>query len=176
MQELVEGWDTFNCNHQVTVVLFARVFYPDTDDKDLEDEADRETWKRSEKGVLYRDFYRIVVNNFVTAHGRRFPTLFRQRLAEFESLVLSDDHRARFPTAHFGKASDGNLLEAMNLSLDALGRHYIDRSFTRTGLSLLVVTPGTGVFHVSQVSPCKRGPSVHCLTTFHYNCDRTWSR
>ena len=50
--------------------------------------------------------------------------------------------------AKFSDARNGNLLEAMNLALNALGRHYIDRSFTRTGLSLLVISPGNGAYNV----------------------------
>lgn len=137
----------------MTVVLFSRVLYPGADDSTFFNEADRATLKRNDAGVYYRDFYRVVVKSLSMAQGgsRRLITGFRTRLAQFEALVLGDEHREQFPNACFARASDGNLLEAMNLSLDALGRHYIDRSFTRTGLSLLVVTPGTGVFHVTQV-------------------------
>ena len=145
---LTEMWEVRNCSHQVAIVLFARVLYPGVDEHAEFTHAERATLKRNEDGVCYRDFYRVVVSG--ATHGRRLASLFRTRLAEFEGLVLDESHRSRFPSAVFSGACQGNVLEAMNLSLDALGRHYIDRSFTRTGLSLLVLSAGTGIFHVAQ--------------------------
>ncbi len=45
-------------------------------------------------------------------------------------------------------AVDGNILEAINASLNLLEKHYIDRDLTRTGNSIVVISPGTGIFKV----------------------------
>jgi hypothetical protein len=47
-------------------------------------------------------------------------------------------------------ATDGNILEAANLALNPFDKHFIDRDLTRTGLSIVVITPGTGVYNVDK--------------------------
>ncbi|KAJ3078959.1 vacuolar membrane-associated protein iml1, partial [Quaeritorhiza haematococci] len=47
-------------------------------------------------------------------------------------------------------ASEGNILEAINLALNPFDKHYIDRDLLRTGLSIVVVTAGTGLFEVDK--------------------------
>ncbi|KAJ1339332.1 hypothetical protein BSLG_006033 [Batrachochytrium salamandrivorans] len=47
-------------------------------------------------------------------------------------------------------ASEGNILEAINLALNPFDKHYVDRDLMRTGLSIVVVTPGTGYFEVDK--------------------------
>lgn len=44
----------------------------------------------------------------------------------------------------------GNILEAINLASSQFSTDYIDRDLVRTGLSIAVVTPGTGVFEVDH--------------------------
>lgn len=45
-------------------------------------------------------------------------------------------------------AAEGNVLESINMALNRFSRHYVDRNFTRTGLSVIVVSPGCGVLDV----------------------------
>lgn len=45
-------------------------------------------------------------------------------------------------------ASDGNVLEAVNLALTAFERHHIDQQFDKVCQQILVVTPGVGLFEV----------------------------
>ena len=50
-----------------------------------------------------------------------------------------------------GRPSDaihGNILEAINLATSQFSRDFIDRDLVRTGVSVVVVTPGTGHFEV----------------------------
>ena len=56
-------------------------------------------------------------------------------------------------------ASEGNFLEANNLALNVFDKHFTDRDLNRTGLSVLVVSPCSGlfeidpdVFHLTKVS------------------------
>lgn len=48
------------------------------------------------------------------------------------------------------QAYEGNVLEAVNLALNPFEEHYIDRDLSRTGLSMCVITPGTGHFAVDK--------------------------
>ena len=47
-------------------------------------------------------------------------------------------------------ASQGNVLEAINLTLNLMQFHYLDRDLHRTGQSLVVVSPGCGLFEVDK--------------------------
>jgi hypothetical protein len=42
------------------------------------------------------------------------------------------------------------VLEALNLGLIPTETHYIDRSLSSTGVSTIIITPGTGYFRVSK--------------------------
>ncbi|KAL9940789.1 hypothetical protein V8E36_000277 [Tilletia maclaganii] len=68
---------------------------------------------------------------------------------------------------------DGCILEAINLTLNPFDEHYIDRDLTRTGLSLIFVTAGTGHFEVDKkmlrvtterMIECGIGLDLVCLT------------
>lgn len=45
-------------------------------------------------------------------------------------------------------AVHGNFLEAINMSLNILSKHYLDRDLLRTNNSIVMVSAGTGVFKV----------------------------
>ena len=42
------------------------------------------------------------------------------------------------------------MLETINLALNPFDEHYIDRDLSRTGLTMAIVTPGTGHFAVNK--------------------------
>lgn len=48
------------------------------------------------------------------------------------------------------QAYEGNVLEAINIALNPFDEHYVDRDLSRTGLSMCVITPGTGHFAVDK--------------------------
>lgn len=52
----------------------------------------------------------------------------------------------RFPSA----AAQGNVLEAINVTLNLLQLHYMDRDLTRMGNSLVLISAGSGVFEVNR--------------------------
>lgn len=47
-------------------------------------------------------------------------------------------------------ASQGNVLEAINITLNLLHLHYVDRDLHRTGNSIVIITPGNGVFEIEK--------------------------
>lgn len=48
------------------------------------------------------------------------------------------------------QAHEGNILESINLVLNPFDEHHIDRDLSRTGLSIMVITPGVGYFTVNK--------------------------
>ncbi|GBG30153.1 Vacuolar membrane-associated protein IML1, partial [Hondaea fermentalgiana] len=49
-----------------------------------------------------------------------------------------------------GTAQEGNCLEAINLCLNILDKHFMDRDLMRTGQAMVLVTAGSGVFEVDR--------------------------
>lgn len=47
-------------------------------------------------------------------------------------------------------AAQGNILEAINVTLNLLQLHFMDRDLSRTGNSIVIVSPGQGVFEVNK--------------------------
>ena len=47
-------------------------------------------------------------------------------------------------------ANQGNVLEAINVTLNLMQYHFLDRDLKRTGQSIVVVSPGCGVFEVNR--------------------------
>lgn len=47
-------------------------------------------------------------------------------------------------------ASEGNVLEAINLAMNPFDKHYVDRDLVRTGLSIIIVTAGTCIYEVEK--------------------------
>jgi hypothetical protein len=53
-------------------------------------------------------------------------------------------------SGHLSSAHNGNVLEAINLAINAFEHHYVDRDLQRTGLSVVFITAGTCQFHVDK--------------------------
>lgn len=47
-------------------------------------------------------------------------------------------------------AAQGNMLEAINTTLNLLRLHYMDRDLERSGNSLVIVSAGSGVFEIDK--------------------------
>ncbi|KAG7394765.1 GATOR complex protein depdc5 [Phytophthora boehmeriae] len=120
-----------------------------------------------EDGRHYQDFYKLVVfdnqitdvqpllvklkeemNAFPLACGWRSPADFyvSSFSPEAERIVDELSPRSGVPS----NARDGNLLEAVNLVLNIFEKHHIDRDLSRSGQSVVLITPGNGIFSVNK--------------------------
>ncbi|KAJ3320168.1 vacuolar membrane-associated protein iml1 [Boothiomyces sp. JEL0866] len=120
LPELFARWKKIGTNHIVSIVLFARIQYPQ------EPTNMSQTFHRDANGRYCRDFYRRDVLQMQGTDG---------------STILMGTNST---------ASEGNILEAINLALNPFDKHYIDRDLSRTGLSIIVITPSTGIFEVEK--------------------------
>lgn len=69
---------------------------------------------------------------------------------EKEVLRIHEKYSKKIPKAFNSTASQGNFLEVLNMSLNVFEKHYLDRSFDRTGQLSVVISPGVGVFEVDK--------------------------
>lgn len=159
LPELFKRWKKMNARHLVSIVLFTRVEY------DEKYQIGDQSCAVDHHGQRYRDFYRVVVSE--TDSGE-WTTILNQLKTEF-NLFLRDillapttanNHDPKNPLPEStdsvtpviagrpASALHGNVLEAINLASSQFSEDYVDRDLVRTGLSIVIITPGTGVFEV----------------------------
>ncbi|XP_017098288.2 GATOR complex protein Iml1 isoform X1 [Drosophila bipectinata] len=151
LTELFQKWKKLSCNHEVTIVLFSRTFYAA---KSLDEfpEHMRDCLQLDYKGRFYEDFYRVAIQNercddWCTVLGQ-----LRKLFTSYQATVLRYHEREhmKIPPATNSTATQGNFLEVLNISLNTFEKHYLDRTFDRTGQLSVVITPGVGVFSVDR--------------------------
>ncbi|KAF2754584.1 hypothetical protein EJ05DRAFT_533226 [Pseudovirgaria hyperparasitica] len=145
LPELFKRWMRINARHLVSIILFTRVEY----DKD----PNNATTEPS-----YKDFYRVVVSEMANSDWIKILYQLKKEFRTFlrdVSLIPKEESTtngkkvpgvkiAGIPTT----ASKGNILEAINLAVTQFSQDHIDRDLVRTGISVIVITPGTGVHEV----------------------------
>ena len=81
---------------------------------------------------------------FSSKVGWRIPS------AEQTAPSTSQPQPPAFRVAVPSTATNGNVLEAINTTLNVLTKHYMDRDLNRTGNNIVMITAGTGVFKVDS--------------------------
>ena len=121
--------------HSLTVVFFSRTF-------------SRQEQDASPGGKGYEDHYKMVIENETTPKWDSLIYKIKKAFVRYPIEVgwhLSAK-AGRVPST----ASQGNLLEAINITLNLLSLHYADRDLHRTGNSIVVISAGSGVFEVRE--------------------------
>ena len=123
--------------HSLTVIFFSRTFLS----KGQQSSVDC----KDVYGRKFEDHYKPVIENETCIDWDSLIVRIKEEFIKYPLEVgcnLSD----RKPSC----ASQGNLLEAINVVLNLLQYHYLDRDLHRTGQSIVVVSPGCGVFEVDK--------------------------
>ncbi|KAK6638354.1 hypothetical protein RUM44_008783 [Polyplax serrata] len=151
LSDLFQKWKKNGSYHEVTIVLFSRTFY---EAQDLEKFPTymRECLQQDYKGRFYEDFYRVAVQNERYDEWTSTLVQLRKLFTEYQKQVVEYHKRdgVEIPKAVNSTAAQGNFLEVLNMSLNVFEKHYLDRSFDRTGQLSVVITPGVGVFEVDR--------------------------
>lgn len=171
LPELDRRWKNVPANHVVSVIVFARVHY---DVSELHMLEECELPLRQEEGGKkrwYIDYYKVLVDLESECSWSNVLTMLKEEFFRFSHDVLllrrpvagpvgapwlEEQHadllrRDRALLAGtLSSSHEGNILEAVNLSLNPFDEHYIDRDLNRTGLNILVITAGTGHFDVNK--------------------------
>ncbi|KAH9376771.1 hypothetical protein HPB48_010933 [Haemaphysalis longicornis] len=151
--DLIAKWKAsdMKCNHDVNIVLFSRVFY-EAKSKDQFPEHMAQCVQVDYRGRFYEDFYRVAVQNERIDDWTQTLRLLKTYFTEYPKQILEFHCRpnVKVPPAMISTASQGNFLQVLNMSLNVFEKHFMDRSFDRTGQLSVVITPGVGVFEVDR--------------------------
>ncbi|RYP23792.1 hypothetical protein DL765_000869 [Monosporascus sp. GIB2] len=167
---LFKKWALLQVKHLVSIVLFARMEYDTGLTTELANASLHDDYytgyQTSGSRRPYKDFYRVVISEMSSGE---WTTILYQLKKEFNTFrrdislhhqyamgittETSDDSSTKGATVHSIKAEPslamyGNFLEAINLASSQYAHDYIDRDLLRTGISIVVLSPGSGVFEV----------------------------
>lgn len=165
---LFKKWALMQVKHLVTIVLFARMEYDTGLTTELANASLHDDYytgyQTSGSKRPYKDFYRVVISEMSSGE---WTTILHQLKKEFNPFRrdISLHHQAAMNctteipeessvkgttasriTAESSLAMYGNFLEAINLASSQYAHDYIDRDLLRTGISIVVISPGSGVF------------------------------
>lgn len=165
LPDLFKRWLKINARHLVTIILFTRMQYdPVSTAKQPIDTTDSDSFDN--RSGRFRDYYRVVVSDMASGDWVNILYQLKKEFRSFlkdVSLIPKEEHSASSKQdvlnteqneSHLiiaGKpstAAQGNILEAINLAGAQFAKDYIDRDLVRTGISVIVVSAGTGVFEV----------------------------
>ncbi|EPY53591.1 DEP domain-containing protein [Schizosaccharomyces cryophilus OY26] len=167
LPDLFSLWRDLGAHHLISIILFTRVEYgnygsmciwsPDNNGMNPSvKQPTQNSMNESEEGGPYKDFFKVVVDNVSSRDWQ--PTLanLKVELAKFKENVL-----VQKTVNEFGKEVDyvcgrmtasqeGNFLEVINMAVFQFQSDYIDRDLSRTGTSIIIVTPGSGLYEVDE--------------------------
>jgi hypothetical protein len=129
--------------HALTVVFFSRT-YVSSNRNNIKLFQQQDVY-----GRFYEDHLRIVLENETCTDWHSLIVRIKEAFVRYPSEVnwtISNESYTRKPSA----ASHGNVLEAINVTLNLLQFHYLDRDLQRSGNSIVIVTAGNGVFEVDR--------------------------
>jgi DEP domain-containing protein 5 len=165
LPDLFKRWSDLEVRHLVSIVLFGRLEY---DNIDLARNKDRRLDVIPGSGApnmtarQYQDFYRVVVTDMASA---QWNTILDELKKDFRVFLrdislhtslnndLAGSSGRSQPIRIAGRPSTalkGNILEAINIASTQFAHDFEDRDLIRTGVSIVVVTAGTGVFEVNR--------------------------
>ncbi|KAI4098505.1 MAG: hypothetical protein LQ339_006383 [Xanthoria mediterranea] len=166
LPDLFKRWQRINAHHLVTIVMFTRLEFSAAEQTGLLSMGRIVTNQTSAGASRPRDFYRVVVSDMPSAEWSEILVQLKREFRVFlkdvsirtctsdptitgEGLpVTSEGVPSHVIAGSPSPASRGNILEAVNLASSQFSCDYIDRDLVRTGVSIIVITPGTGTFEV----------------------------
>ncbi|KAL9600361.1 MAG: hypothetical protein Q9219_003211 [cf. Caloplaca sp. 3 TL-2023] len=167
LPDLFKRWQQINARHLVTIVMFTRLEFAQEPLTCPVGWGTLSTEQSSSNDAPSRDFFRVVVSDmpsgewsdillqlkkefriFLRDVSIRNPTPEECAASENALQSSSGEVPSHVITGQPVPASRGNILEAVNLASSQFSCDYIDRDLVRTGISVIVITPGTGLFEV----------------------------
>ncbi|KAL9582607.1 MAG: hypothetical protein Q9212_003201, partial [Teloschistes hypoglaucus] len=167
LPDLFKRWQQTNARHLVTIVMFTRLEFQQNFPTASIASGARVMAQRNSTDWSSRDFYRVVVSDMPSGEWSDILLQLKKEFKVFlrdvsvretntgDTLNKDDDSSSNADktpsqevTGHPCSALHGNILEAVNLASSQFSCDYIDRDLVRTGVTVIVITPGTGLFVV----------------------------
>lgn len=126
LQRLFHRWKDLEVTHALTVVFFSRTFIGSGPEVGSEDKSDKANLGRDVYGRRYEDHFRIVIENVTEADWDSLVSRCKAAFVQYPEEVgwnLMSDESSRRPSS----ASQGNVLEAINVTLNLLQYHYLGK-------------------------------------------------
>jgi hypothetical protein len=152
VRRLFDKWKEAEVTHSLTVVFFSRTFvgesppiwYATNQRRNSTPTKDHDIYGRQ-----FEDHFRIVIENETSSDWETLIVRLKEAFVRYPHEVgwnVSSGAEARRPSS----ASQGNVMEAVNVTLNLLQYHYLDRDLHRTGNSIVIISAGNGVFEVDK--------------------------
>ena len=170
LPELFSKWQDAGARHLLTIVLFTRMDYEREGSADTNHPMEAEAFGLPSKdgSCVHKDFYRVLISDMASGQWSAILTKLKRGVRDFlrdvsvqstasihgmyDNVNYSSMGRERTIDTIIGRpapAARGNILEAINLASSEFAEDYVDRDLVRTGLSIIVITPGAGIFEVN---------------------------
>ena len=172
LPELFKRWQSIGARHLVSIILFTRLQYERRLSLDFErsnEDIHNASGYSPTNKTPYKDFYRVVVSDMASGQWSAILRSLKKEFKVFlrdvsickassneyvpwaqEGISIPQDTPVQIIAGTPTPAIRGNVLEAINLASSQFSEDYIDRDLVRTGLSIVIITPGTGVFEVDR--------------------------
>ena len=169
LPDLFRRWQEMRARHLLSIILFSRMIYENqpADKKGSTPAIEDPSMQPKASPMDSKDFYRVVVSDMPSGES---ADILNQLKKEFKVFLrdtslqkpepgayaplgsglsgASTDMPTQLIAGHPSTAAHGNVLEAINLATSQFSSDYIDRDLVRTGVSIVVISPGTGLFEV----------------------------
>ncbi|KAL8938356.1 MAG: hypothetical protein Q9216_003936, partial [Gyalolechia sp. 2 TL-2023] len=167
LPDLFKRWQQIPASHLVTIVMFTRLEF---EQGPLRGPLNLSTLAAEQPGISSlpsQDFYRVVVSDMPSGDWSDILVQLKKEFRTFlRDVSIRQPHTPDYGepevdlpgalgdslspviTGHPVPALRGNILEAVNLASSQFSSDYVDRDLVRTGISVIVITPGTGLFEV----------------------------
>ena len=181
----------------MTIIFSSRVFYTKQEVQEMKTNGTTNQHMPilSMGNQYYRDFYKVVIDDETLGDWLPMVKMLKQEFMKYPSLIewapdiiKSSTEAGKLNYTSIGKnskACDGNILEAINLTLSEFSKHYVDRDLKHTGQSILIISPGSCYFRVNRALAdltkqkiidngvgcdmiCVGRPPLHAVPLFHY--------
>ncbi|WVR03870.1 hypothetical protein IAU60_000868 [Kwoniella sp. DSM 27419] len=161
LPDLFSRWAEKGTSHVVTIIYFARIYYSDSDVEYLERHGMTDSLIKDYSGRWCKDFFKVAVDLERRNDWTKALPEIKKQLEKSEADILLDYHFQLLGgkdykgdevkiVGRWSFAYEGNALEAVNIALNPFDEHHVDRDLSRTGLSISIITPGTGHFAVDK--------------------------
>ncbi|KAL8709911.1 MAG: hypothetical protein Q9220_005361 [cf. Caloplaca sp. 1 TL-2023] len=166
LPELFKRWQKVNARHLVTIILFTRLESHKSRPQTTTPLESPTVEPVSRNGLSFQDFYRVVVSDMPSGEWSEIlaqlkkeykvflrdvaiqPNALENTYPDNGTLQSSEYQSSHVINGQPSPALRGNILEAVNLASSQFSCDYIDRDLVRTGVSVIVITPSTGLFEV----------------------------